>query len=90
MRLAALHHTEITRELSAFRGAVSSAVELVLGRSPDGTSRVEVVGELVAKFQMVEDWHSQLDWPTVRICDLLLVPPPGRAQLADCLNEATG
>jgi hypothetical protein len=29
---------------------MSSAVELVLGHSPSGTSRVEVMNELIAKF----------------------------------------
>jgi hypothetical protein len=44
MQLAALRHTEVVVE------AVSSTVELALGRSPNEVFRVEVVGELVAKF----------------------------------------
>jgi hypothetical protein len=31
-----------------------------------------------------------LERPAVRICDLLLGPPPDRARLADHLDEATG
>jgi hypothetical protein len=31
-----------------------------------------------------------LEWHSVRICDLLLGPPPDRAQLADHLDEAVG
>jgi hypothetical protein len=43
MPLAALQHTEMAGELTMFQAAVSSAAESVLGRSPDDTSRVEVV-----------------------------------------------
>jgi hypothetical protein len=50
MWLAALHHTEMAREFAVLRAAVSSATELVLGRSPNDTFRVEVVGELATKF----------------------------------------
>jgi hypothetical protein len=50
---------------------------------------VEVVSKLVAEFQRLEEWCSRLEWPTVRICDLLLGPPPGRARLGDRLVEAT-
>jgi hypothetical protein len=57
--------------------------------SPGNTAHVEVVNKLVAKFQKVETCSSKLKWPTVRICDLLLGPPPGWAWLADCLDEAT-
>jgi hypothetical protein len=38
MRAASLHHTKMVGELTALRVAVSSAVELVLGRSPSETS----------------------------------------------------
>jgi hypothetical protein len=57
------------------------------GRSPNDTFHVEVVGELVAKFQKLEERRSQLERPVVRIYDLLLGPPPGRARLTDCLDE---
>jgi hypothetical protein len=51
MKLAALCHAEIARELATLRAAVSSATEFVLGRSPNKSFRVEVVDELIAKFQ---------------------------------------
>jgi hypothetical protein len=57
---------------------VSSAVESVLGCSSSDTFYVEVVGEVAAKFQKMEDWSSRLERPVVWICDLLLRPPPGR------------
>jgi hypothetical protein len=50
MQAPALHHTEMVRELTTLLMAVSSTVELVMGRSPGETSRVEVENELVAKF----------------------------------------
>jgi hypothetical protein len=37
--------------LATLRAAVSLAMESALGRSPNNTFRVEVVSELVAKFQ---------------------------------------
>jgi hypothetical protein len=49
MQLAALRHTEVAGELATW-AAMSSTVELALGRSPNEVFRVEVVGELVAKF----------------------------------------
>jgi hypothetical protein len=51
---------------------------------------MEDVGELGAKFQKIEEWLSRLERPSVRICDLLLGPPFGQAQLSDCLDEAIG
>jgi hypothetical protein len=62
----------------------------VLWRSPNDTFRVEVVGELVVEFQKLEERRSYHERYTVRICDLLLGPPPGQAQLADHLDEAAG
>jgi hypothetical protein len=50
MRAAALRRTKRAGELAALRAVVSSAVEWVLGHSPDETLRVEVVGDLVAEF----------------------------------------
>jgi hypothetical protein len=38
--------------------AVSSTTESMLGHSPSDTTNVDVVGELVAKFQEVEGQHS--------------------------------
>jgi hypothetical protein len=49
MQVAALCHTEMARELVVLRAVMSSAVESVLGRSPDETFRVKVVGKLVAE-----------------------------------------
>jgi hypothetical protein len=69
--------------------ALSSTVESVLRRSLGNTARAVVVGELVAKFQKVEDRCSQLERTDARIYDLLLGPLPDWAWLADCLNEAT-
>jgi hypothetical protein len=76
MRIAALCHTEMARELAMLRAMVSSAVELALGRSPDATFWVEVVGELVAEFQKLEEWCSRLEQPDMRIYNLLLGLPP--------------
>jgi hypothetical protein len=84
----ALRHTEVARELAAFWAAVSSVGESVLGRSPSNTARAEVVGELVIEFQKVEERGSKLEWPTARMCNLLLRPPSGWAWLADRLDEA--
>jgi hypothetical protein len=50
MRHAALHHTEMVRELAVLQVTVPSAVESALGHSPNDTFHVEVVGELVTKF----------------------------------------
>jgi hypothetical protein len=69
----------MARELATLRAAVSSATELMLGRSTNDGFHVEVVGELVAKFQKLEERRSWLKWPTVRFCDLLLGLPPGWA-----------
>jgi hypothetical protein len=49
----------------------------------------KVVGELAAEFQKMEDWHSRLERQAARTCDLLLGPPPARAQLTNCLDEVT-
>jgi hypothetical protein len=51
MRLAALRHTEMVGVVAVLRAAVSTATELVLGRSPNNTFRMEVVDELPAEFQ---------------------------------------
>jgi hypothetical protein len=79
MWLAALHHTEMARELAAFWAAVSSVAESVLRRLPSNTAHAEVVGELTAEFQKVEGPRLKLELLAARICDLLLEPPPSRA-----------
>jgi hypothetical protein len=58
---------------------VSSAVEFVLERSPTEALRVEVVDELVDKFEKQEERRSRLEKTSVRVCDLILGPPSGRA-----------
>jgi hypothetical protein len=55
MWIAALHHTKMVEELAVLWAAVSSTVELALGRSPVETFRVEVVGELVDEFGKLEE-----------------------------------
>jgi hypothetical protein len=60
MRHAALHHTEMVRELAALRVVVSSVAESTLGRSPNEIFCVEVVGELVAELPRLEEWLSWL------------------------------
>jgi hypothetical protein len=71
MRVAAIHHIEMVGELAALQVAMTSIVELVLGCSPDETFRVEIVDEMVAQFQKLEELCSRLERPDVRICDLL-------------------
>jgi hypothetical protein len=90
MWAATLCHTEMARELTALWEAVSSAMELVLGRSPNETSRVEVTNKLVANFWRREELCSRLEGPGVRICDLLLGPPPSQARWGDHMAEADG
>jgi hypothetical protein len=51
----------MSRELAALWAAVSSAAESALARSPDEIFRVEVVGELVAGFQKLEERCSWLE-----------------------------
>jgi hypothetical protein len=90
MRAASLHHTKMAGELTALRAAVSSAVELVLGRSPSETSWVEFINKLVAKFWRREELCSWHEGPGVRICNLLLGPPPSQARWVDHLARAAG
>jgi hypothetical protein len=54
LRLA-LYHTKMVGDIAALPAVVSSAMELALRRSPNDTFHVEVVGELVAEFQMLEE-----------------------------------
>jgi hypothetical protein len=61
MQLATLHHDEMVRELAAFRVAVSSTVESVLGRSLKNIARVEIVGKMVAELHRVEGHLSKLE-----------------------------
>jgi hypothetical protein len=50
MWVTALYHTKMVEELAVLWAAVSSTAELVLRCSPNETSLVEVMNELVAKF----------------------------------------
>jgi hypothetical protein len=60
MQITALHHIEMDEEVGTLQTVVSSAAEFVLGLSPDETFWVEVVDELVAKFQKLEERHEDL------------------------------
>jgi hypothetical protein len=90
MQAAALNYAGAVRELITLRAAMSSATELVLGRSPGETSRVEVMNELTAKFQELEELSSRPNGSRARIYSLILVPSPSQARWADLLEEAAG
>jgi hypothetical protein len=64
-------------------------VELVLGRSPNETSQVEVTNELVTKFQRWEELCSWLEGPGTKICTLLIGPLVSQPRWTDHLDEAT-
>jgi hypothetical protein len=68
---------------------VPSTAELVPGRLPGKTSQMEVVNELVAKFQRLEELFSQLEGLGMRICTLLVRPLTSQARWADHLDEAS-
>jgi hypothetical protein len=89
MRAATLYHIEIAGQLTVLRATISSTMELVLGRSHNETTRVEVTNELFVKFWRHEELCSRLMGPGVRIYDLLLGPPPSQARWVDYLTEAT-
>jgi hypothetical protein len=90
MRAAALYHARVVEVLIVLRAVVSSVTELVLGHSHSGTFRVEVMNELTAKFQELEELCSRLKGPGGRIYSLLLGPSPGHARWVDRLEEAAG
>jgi hypothetical protein len=77
MRLAAFLHTKMAKELVMLRATVSSTIESVLGRSPNDAFCVEVVGELDAELQKIEDRRTRLEQHAARICDCFLGPLPG-------------
>jgi hypothetical protein len=58
MRAAALCHARVVEELTVLWMAVSSTTELVLGLSHGEASRVEVMNELTANFQKLEQLFS--------------------------------
>jgi hypothetical protein len=45
---------------------------------------------MAAEFQKMVGHRAKLERPAARICDLLLGPLPGRAWLADRLDEVVG
>jgi hypothetical protein len=58
MQHATLRHTEMVEQFVTFQALLTSAAESMLGCSPSDTSCVELVGELVTKFQKVEGRRS--------------------------------
>jgi hypothetical protein len=76
MQAAALRRTEVVRDLAMLQAVVSSSVELVLGRTPDETFRVEVMDELV-QIPEARGAVPRLDRLGTRFCILLLGPPLG-------------
>jgi hypothetical protein len=75
-------------DLTPFRAVVSSTMELVLGRLLGETSRVEVVNELVTKFQRLEELCSRLKGPSMRIYALLIGLLASQSRWANHLDEA--
>jgi hypothetical protein len=61
MRLAALLHTKMAKELAMLRVMVFSTMESVHGRSPNDAFCVELVGELATEFQKIKDQRSRLE-----------------------------
>jgi polyphosphate kinase len=66
---------------------VSLAAQSVLDRLPIDTSKVGVVGEMVARFQERAKWCSHLEASGLRVCDLVLGLADGRAHLVARLEE---
>jgi hypothetical protein len=79
MWAATLRHTEMAGELTAVQSAVSSAAELVLVNSPNETSRVELMNDMVTQFRILEELCSRLLGPGAMICVLLLELPLNQA-----------
>jgi hypothetical protein len=88
MQATAICHIEMVEELAALQTAVTSATELMLGRSPDENFWVEIVDELIAQSHKLEELCLWLEWPDAKICDPLLGSPHDQARWADCLDEA--
>jgi hypothetical protein len=59
--IVALRHTKMAREHAVLRAAAFYATESMLGRSPNEIFHMQVVGELVAKFQRLEERRSRLE-----------------------------
>jgi hypothetical protein len=60
MLIAALRHTKLVIEPAAPQAMVPSAMESVLGHSPDETFWVDVVGKQFTEFQKLEELFSWL------------------------------
>jgi hypothetical protein len=54
-----------------------STTQFILWRSPTEALRVDVVDELVAKFQRQEERCLHPEKSNKRVCDLILRPPSG-------------
>jgi hypothetical protein len=52
---ATLHQARVVGELTVLQVAVSSATKLMLGCSPNETSRVEVMNEVAVEFWRLEE-----------------------------------
>jgi hypothetical protein len=63
MQLMALRHSEMAGELATLRVMVPFVADSALGRSPGEIFHVEVVDELVAEFQRLDERCSQLERP---------------------------
>jgi hypothetical protein len=53
---------------------------------PTEAFRVDVVAEMLAKFQEQAERRSRLKKFGVRICDLIFGPPSDRVRLSGCLE----
>jgi hypothetical protein len=85
-RDAAIRHTEMAGEPAALQASVSYAVVSALGHSSNDTFRVEVVGELVADFQKLEERRSRLERLGVRI----LQPAPWATTRSGSIGRSSG
>jgi hypothetical protein len=72
MRFVATHHTGVAMQLSTLWVAVSSAARSMLGCLLIKNFQVDVVGEMVAKFQEQEERCSHLETSGLRVYDLIL------------------
>jgi hypothetical protein len=88
-------------KVSVFSAPANNRVVKIMRSSPEVVSQidlnspneafwVEVVDELVAKFQKQEERRSHLERPDTRVYDLILGPPTGQAWLDIRLEEAAG
>jgi hypothetical protein len=76
--------------LSVLWAAVSLATQSVLGRLLIDVSQVDVVGEMVARFQDRAEWCSRLETSGSRVYNLFLGPEDDRVHLVIYLEETIG